>query len=112
MSLTPYKGISIARKDMDIIFNLSESVGVDEFNEDNWDKMRNSNEDTNTLITISKSVGIGDDDFIYGMIGELLGAKMDYKKFINEYIPLLKIAYSKYDMNICIDKLIDYYKPC
>lgn len=112
MSLTPYKGISIARKDMDIIFNLSGYVGLDELNEDDWDKMTDGNEDTGTLITISKSVGIGDDDFIYEMIGELLGAKMDYKIFINKYIPLLKIAYSKYDMNICIDKLIDYYKPC
>ena len=48
MSLTPYKGISIARKDMDIIFNLSGYVGLDELNEDDWDKMTDGNEDTGT----------------------------------------------------------------
>ena len=46
------------------------------------------------------------------MVGEILGANLNYEKFMNTYIPLLRIAKEKYSMSIDINEIIKYYKPC
>lgn len=115
MTLTPYNNSGISKSSLDIIFNLSDMVEdlSDDFNDIDWSSIKGSHDNSNLIVTLYKATSLTNDSvFVYEMVGEILGANLNYEKFMNTYIPLLRIAKEKYSMSIDINEIIKYYKPC
>lgn len=115
MTLTPYNNSGISKSNLDIIFNLSDMVEdlSDDFNDIDWSSINGSHDNSNLIVTLYKATSLTNDSvFVYEMVGEILGANLNYEKFMNTYIPLLRIAKERYSMNIDINEIIKYFKPC
>jgi hypothetical protein len=103
MIYKPLNENKLGRSDMNIMFNLADSIeehGVD------FDHKPNREFHDNSLVveSVLKSINEYDEDFVYSFIGDMISGILDKDAIEKCYLPKLK----EFDKNVKIDVLKNY----